>query len=308
MNKFIKNIILFIAIAIPLYIVLLILFGELMPPFLTKNLKYKKGGIGFMDKRLSDIKKAKTIDVLFIGSSHTYRAFDPRIFKKKGFNIFNLGSSAQTPIVSKYLIDEYLNTLEPKKIVLEVYPELLTTDGVESTLNVISNKKMSLSLIDFSFKFKNLTIFNTLIFSIYKDLTKGGVINSYNHGPNTDKYIYNGYVESSVVFKTNKKIEKKRYLKLNKSQLTKLDEIISLLKEKNIPLTLIQTPITTGKFNSFTNNKLIDSILKAKAKYINFNNFLKLKDSLFIDGDHLNQRGVNYFNEKIFEHIRFIKQ
>ena len=36
------------------------------------------------------------IDVLVLGSSHAYRGFDPRIFKKAGIKLFNFGSSGQT--------------------------------------------------------------------------------------------------------------------------------------------------------------------------------------------------------------------
>jgi hypothetical protein len=38
-----------------------------------------------MYSRLSEIKNYKDIDILFLGSSHTYRGFDTRIFLDSGY-------------------------------------------------------------------------------------------------------------------------------------------------------------------------------------------------------------------------------
>ena len=70
---------------------------------------------------------------------------------------------------------------------------------------------------------------------------------------------------------------------------------------------MIQAPITKKKYKSFLNNKEVDSIFNSKGKYFNFNELLKLNDSLFVDDNHLNQYGVDLFNEKLFNSINFKK-
>jgi len=77
------------------------------------------------------------VDILFLGSSHSYRGFNPQYFS--GYKTFNLGSSAQTPIQTNLLLKRYLHQLNPKTIVYEVYPISLSIDGVESSSDIIAN-------------------------------------------------------------------------------------------------------------------------------------------------------------------------
>ena len=308
MRVFIKNIILFTVITVPLYFVFLIFFGEVMPTFINKNLKYKKGGIGFMDKRIEEVREIKNIDILFIGSSHSYRGYDPRIFNKFGYTAFNLGSSAQTPLTTKYLLDEYLAALNPKYVLLDVYPLLLGNNGIESVLNIVSNSKVSNNLIKLVFESDDIQVFNTLFFKFYKETTNNFISDSKPKIPKDDKYIGNGFVESYKIYEGDLKSKiKDQKLILKTEQLNKLDEVIQMLKARNIKFYLIQAPITKKKYKSFLNNKEVDSIFNSKGKYFNFNELLKLNDSLFVDDNHLNQYGVDLFNEKLFNSINFKK-
>ena len=51
-----------------------------------------------------EVKHMRDIDLLFLGSSHTYRTFDPRFFDQFGWESFNLGSKAQSPLNTYYLV------------------------------------------------------------------------------------------------------------------------------------------------------------------------------------------------------------
>jgi len=103
MKRFIHSLLLFIPCSIVIYILLIILWGDYAPRILEKNLNYKIGAGGHMYSRLQDIHRTSNIDILILGSSHAYRGYDPRIFNKHGFSMFNLGSSAQSPIQTKVL-------------------------------------------------------------------------------------------------------------------------------------------------------------------------------------------------------------
>jgi hypothetical protein len=308
MNKFLINLFKFIALSISVYLVLLIFIGEFAPTFFIKNLAYKRGGIGFMDKRLDEANKKKDVDILFIGSSHAYRGYDPRIFAKQGYSSFNLGSSAQTPIETKFLLDKYATNLKPKLVIIDIYPLILSNDGTESALDLISNSKIDSKILDFSLDFKNIKVYNTLIFAYYKQLSGRSKKNNNKKAPETDRYIADGFVESFKKYSSKK--DKKivvEMLQPSQKQLNKLDEIVEMLKNKNIKFLLVQSPITQSKYNSFKNNSFIDSVLSKKGNYINFNKVLKLNDSLFIDDNHLNQYGVNVYNHNLLNQAGLFK-
>ena len=86
--------------------------------------------------RFREIRDYKNIDLLFLGSSHSYRSFDTRLFTDAGYTSFNLGSALQTPFNSYYLLREYFDQLKPKVVILSVedylknvikQPKILTT-------------------------------------------------------------------------------------------------------------------------------------------------------------------------------------
>lgn len=297
MKTFFKLCIRFLMVIIPSYIFFTVLFGSILPSFLTKNLYYKRGGIGFMDKRLSELKSVKNIDLLFIGSSHTYRGYDPSFFESKGFKCFNLGSSAQTPSTTLYLLEEYLDKLNPSVVILDIYPLLMTTDGKESLFNLISNSELTEKLIKFSLEFKDIDVLNTLLFKVFKSSfsSDSNIISS--DTLKNDVYMQKGFVYCNTKYKNNvNDILVQQKLIFNKKQLEKLMKIISLLKSRGVKYAIVQAPITKLKYSSFTNNKEIDSLLMSFGDYYNFNIILELPDTMFIDDNHLNSDGVKTYN------------
>ena len=62
---------------------------------------------------------------------------------RNNLKTFNLGSSSQTPIQTKMLLDEHLDRLNPKLVVFEVYPVVFQLEGVESALDFIANTEFN---------------------------------------------------------------------------------------------------------------------------------------------------------------------
>src|SRR5437868_5764818 len=114
MKRFIRNTFLFSIFAIAIYISLVILFGFVGLGSLKKNVNYKGSLPGHTYTRLRDADTTNNINILFIGSSHCYRGYDPRFFRSKNVRVFNLGSAAQTPIQTEILLDKYLKQLNPQ--------------------------------------------------------------------------------------------------------------------------------------------------------------------------------------------------
>ena len=63
-----------------------------------------------------------TVDVLFLGSSHCVTSFDPQVlYDEYGITSYNLGSGAQSIMVSYYWLEEALRYQSPKAVVLDTY-------------------------------------------------------------------------------------------------------------------------------------------------------------------------------------------
>ena len=300
MKAFFKNNFLFILCLTLVYPILIVFIGFLIPQLFHPNISYKLGAYGNMFTRIKEAKKIENVDILFLGSSHAYRGFDNRNFEE--LKTFNLGSSSQTPIQTQVLLNRYLSTLNPKMVIYEVFPSPFTSDGVESSLDVISNDKNDYQSIEMALKINNIKVYNTLIYSFFRDYLRlnQSFLEPIEKG--NDKYISGGFVESKI--KNYKFIKAtKREWNFNKKQLKAFNENLNLLKHKNIKTILVYAPITKSLYNSYQNNDYVDSLLTSyNMLYYNFNNIVSLDDSLnFNDDNHLNQNGVNVFNKKLVQ-------
>lgn len=271
-----------------------------IPNILRPNFKYPIGKFGHTNTRLNEVEKINSIDILFLGSSHTYRGFDSRIFKAHGFTSFNLGTSAQTPIQTLMLLKKYLDTLNPKLIIYEIDPLSLTSDGVESSLDIIANTHFNdLYSYEMALKLNHINTYNALL---YATITNYMPLNNRLVEPikrGTDTYIKGGYVEKENKYYDPILIPKSEII-ISKKQLKTFEIVIDDIKKKGINLQLVFAPISKSLYSSYTNMNYFDSLMTTYSQYTNFNKILNLKDSIhFYDADHLNQQGVKVFNEKL---------
>ena len=64
--------------------------------------------------------KKDTVDVLFLGSSHTYASFCPQVlYDEYGITSYNMGMGNQNLILSYYWLKEALRTQSPSAVVVE---------------------------------------------------------------------------------------------------------------------------------------------------------------------------------------------
>jgi hypothetical protein len=298
MLKFGKTLLLFIPFAAVIYLAMLVLWASFLPASYQKNLALLSG---HTSARLREAKYTKQIDVLFLGSSHAYRGFDTRIFKNAGVKSFNLGSSAQTPLQTQYLLSEYLDSLKPKLVIYEVYPITFTIDGVESSIDIISNEEVNEDLVSMAFQHKSIKVYNTLLLSACEQLL--GIKTRKPTEPKSDTYVEGGYVQGKIkFFKGGSK--KKKALPFDYEQFEAFEENINELKKRNIEYVLVQAPYPRTTYDSFTNLDSFDDKMNSYGKYYNFNECMRLNDSLdFADYSHLNQNGVNAFNKSLLDSL-----
>ncbi|UKB78229.1 DUF1574 domain-containing protein [Chryseobacterium sp. MEBOG07] len=302
MKKFLYNLVIFTIYNLIFYLFAITLWVEYIPPFLKPNINYKMGSYGHMYTRLKEIKQIDSIDILFLGSSHTYRGFDNRIFKKEGFTSFNLGSSAQTPIQTLTLLERYLDKIHPKLIIFEVNPLTLCSDGVESSLDIIANDTNDLHSCKMALKINHIKTYNTLFYALHKDLFN--LNKSYKEPIKNakDTYIQGGFVEAEMAYYNKPLKQSIQKIIIPKKQIEAFENCLAKIKERNIKLILVYAPVTHDLYSSYSNNKYFDEKMRNYSEYYNFNKIMNLTDSLyFYDTNHLNQNGVRIFNKKLIE-------
>lgn len=299
MKVFLTRTLTFLFYSICIYILCLLVFGELIPINFTTNLRYLDNGGGFLKTRLREVPSIGKVDVLILGSSHAYRGYDPRIFNEFGLSMFNLGSSAQTFLQTRELLFTYYDSLDPDIVILDVYPALFQSDGIESTLDFISSS--NLDLWNLVREQNNITLYNTYLFSLYKKCCGISEPIENNTVP-SDKYISGGYVESSLS-NFSDEVLNKSLITPQKKQIEAYKSIVEFLNARKQLFVVVQSPTTFRKNESFENIEDLDSIFHDVDTYLNYNKILELQDDFFLDNSHLNQKGVDIFNRTLIKNL-----
>lgn len=304
MLSFLKKILGFTGFALVFYALLIPVWKDCLPGRLSPNIIYKLGAYGHLNSRLKEYKEwqySDSLDVLFLGSSHAYRGFDTRLFNQYGIRSFNLGSSSQSPLQTYVLLQRYLDKVRPKLIVYEVFPTTFDSDGVESSLDLVSNDKNDIYSYLMGFRINNMKTWNTLFYASYRDFF--GLNKDYDEPvvKRNDIYVKGGFVEKKLKYYTPNTLPPER-IRFHPKQLDQFEDIVSMIKSRGIELILVYAPIPEVNFSRYDNNTYFDSCMKTYSYYYNFNTMLDLNDSVhFYDKHHLNQSGVEVFNHSLIE-------
>jgi hypothetical protein len=289
---------------------LVVAFGTLLPKGYCKNLNYKLGSYGQMNTRLKEADSIQKIDILFIGASDAYRGFDPREFKKSGFATFNLGSSSQSPLQSEILLKDYLKVLKPEKVVYAVSNFTLCSDGVESSLDFVANRKLDRKIIPMVLKVQNAKSINTLLYAWFRQNLSAD--NNFEEPRVTDEDIYidGGYVEKKFLDfnKKSKMTLGGSAMTTNQFQMHAFENILDMLKKDGIELVLLKTPVAHYQDYCNSYSEIWNESQKYFSKHGKFYNFnqpnMGFVDTLhFNDQYHLNQRGVEKFNAMLIDSL-----
>jgi len=298
MKQFILKILLFSSFCFIVYSVIIIILGNNKVQIKNMNFAYREPGR--IKLRIDDLKNIDSLDILFLGSSKTFMGFDTRIFEKHNLKSFNFGSLAQTPIQTKYLYKKYATDLKVKLIVFEVSPTILSNDGSESTTDLINSENIDLETIKICLKYKNAIVWNTLYYRLLQQ-TIGIKLKQ----PEAGGYIKgSGYSPSFELNKNPNEQYKLDSILCDQKQLQAVKELIKIWTDQKIQFLLVQAPITKRYYNSNLSNKSFDSEMSSLGNYYNFNTLISLNDSIdFVDCHHLNQNGVDKFNEALLNKI-----
>jgi len=253
-------------------------------------------------KRTFDgLEREKTIDMLFLGSSHCYRAFDPKVFEDCGYNIFNLGSSSQTPINSYFLLQKSIH--KTNAVVLEVYPVTICNSGNESYLEMVGAINCYTDLLQQAFSSQSFFDFQLLSLKPFID-------NKIKNGKADYCIFRKGYavVPDSAI---NRKVIYDTLTldtTLMKFQLKFINKIVALCKEKNKKLIFTYAPLPSKlylKNEAILMHYLKNIINKNSIPFIDMSHKHHLNDGYnFYDDDHMNASGVVLYNKAFIDEMK----
>jgi len=262
-------------------------------------------------------KNSKDIQVLILGSSHSFAGIDPTYLS---FNSFNAAESSQTlefdyQIFKKY--DDKWNNL--KYIILpvdyfsftsnlsasieswriryyELYYKINITGNILNTFQVSSNLRVNLQkLRDFNFKNKS----NITCSALGRDL-------SYNSGRKRDLY------STAIAAAHQHRAINNQYLKEN---IIALQSIIKLAAKHNVKVILYMSPAYKTYVQQL-NRQQLDNVINVtkniasanrNAMYVNLLNDSTFKKVDFFDADHLNEIGAKKLTKKIDSLVKLIE-
>lgn len=290
-----------------IYLLLLLLISSIDAPKPRINVgKIESGSRGHTLQRFREISEYKNVDILFIGSSTCYRSFDPRIFRKNGYAVFNMGSTNQTPLNTYFLLQQYIDSLSPKRIVFDVAVGTLNnSDGLEGFCDLAVNLPFSFNLLKMGVATGNVYALNSLL----QEFAFKRVMCPYEEKEQQlipgENYIEGGYVETNLLQRDKLDGIEDFSLTLSSDQKKYFEQILNLAAEKGVKIDLVIQPIPViDRIVNYNEVKSwVANIAKANnARLTDFNDELQLDPNLhFFDAYHLNSAGVELYNDKVLE-------
>ncbi|MCW5849841.1 MAG: hypothetical protein KIT87_07140 [Anaerolineae bacterium] len=287
------------------YTVLLTSLPRPLPTAVVRDLNVPRGGYGHNLTRMAEARTWGQVDILFLGSSHAYRGFDTRIFAQAGARSFNLGSSRQTPLQYEVLLKRHLSDLSPRVVIIEVEPHVFMSDGVEGALDLMANGPIDRDVLRLAWRIGHLRTWNALLHNGGKQVLGLGAADVEERRKGPDTYIPGGFVEQDMAYNTRVPGAGRADLTPRAMQLAALDRALAMLQAQGIEVLLVEAPVTSARYASYSDHARFADRMRERATYIDMNGAAELDDRLhFYDNHHLNQRGVELFNAALIDTLR----
>jgi len=243
-------------------------------------------------------------DIILMGSSHAYRGFDPRIFEEHGLNMFNIGSSAQAIDDTEILLKELVNPDKVDLVVVEISPMSFTADPAESSAYLITNVPQENVAIEVAKNRWGMKSFNLYTQRLMRKSAAEPLYES-------NDYVGKGYCEKFDSLETLPDfVQFKRY-KPKDHFVDAFKGMISYAQEKKIELIFVTQPLPKEMDQSIFPlfyEVVQESIQSTNIRYMDYAFKLPLSSlNHFYDHSHLNQSGVDIFNEQFIADLKTLK-
>ncbi len=280
----------------------------------------------FFVKTVETFKETKNLGIGIFGSSHAHAAYDPRILESQlGVSTINFGVQDQkleaTSIVADYILEKGNFDLA----IIDVFAGSIT--GVKTEGAKIFQLK-TLDLMPFSFEkyalissvyrtdFIPAAISPTIRFhSKWYDIKDFSWTKQPTIWVGTDYYKgFRSHKDSISQKQWDEFVVKKQSQwvsdKLLDYQIEKLEQIIEVFRDRNVPMLFVNAPsyITDYSKRYKSDSELIKNFIEGKEiKFIDFNELrdsLGLKKRHFIDSGHLNAKGALIVSEYLAKYLK----
>ncbi len=277
----------------------------------------------FLDYAYYQIPK-NSIDLLFIGSSHSYCTFNSKLFDHYlKCNSLNLGTDSQSFSITYSAILEILKRQTPKVIVIEVYPIKRdpSIPALRPHLDTMSFSINKLRLIKNSLpitKWGNHLINTFYYHSRWKEfniLRKEEQKGYESWEGKTNNKGFDGYVWDSIRYSLTYDIYEKIYnnipnisFDISENHLKLLESLFKICQKKGIKIIIASPPVIDDYevLNILYNPSLKELMDKYSIDSIDFNTGkIKYEKIDFLDNAHLSLAGSD---EVSFEMANFLKE
>lgn len=278
-------------------------------------------------------KQDSNIDTLFLGSSHCYHSLNTKItdeiFKQ---NTFNAGSSAQYLDGTYYLLKEAEKTNNIQQVFIELYygqQGLVTKErsNLISTYLISDYMKPSLNRVAYLLQASNTELYvNSFILPRRnsKKIFDMQYMTSILQQKSTEAYKNYEYIvweneqyEGKGYVNTKTQVDLGSYVhdggfaqikEMSEDDINNLNKIIEFCEQKDIKVTFFSSPMSDYRLVSLENyddfvNQMNNFFSSKGLEYYDFNlckrEYLDLKETDFMDDNHLNGTGADKFS-KVF--------
>ncbi len=303
--RFAGRVLLFLLFAAVVYVLLLPTISPRLGFGLIRNLKVIEAPDGYSLTRYAEADTTGKMDVIFLGSSLTYRAYDVRIFGAEGLRAFNLGSSSQTPVQSEMLLKRFMDRMDPELVVIEVTPSNLSRDGVESALDLIANSRIDTHTWKMASEVGHLYTINALLYRTLRQAALGPLTATEVLHKAPNKYIVRGYVEHDEGYKKHKAFKKGPEREELEFQEQALQRMVELLRSRNKAFVLVDPVVSRIYYQHYPDLDGFHAKMRSLGPFLEMNDYMDLNDSLhFYDTHHLEQSGVELYNAEFIKQVR----
>jgi|GEM_PF-777146 len=300
----------FFAVTLALY--LLVFFALTHARFQGKALIHRtsdyyqwKGGVAY--SKFQEWDPEARWDAIVIGSSHAYRGYDPRVFAERGYRMFNLGSSGQTPLSTHALLDHYVTRQRTGLVIMDLYEGAFTQDGLESVSDLTQNMSSDAAAAQLAASFRDLRSIN--LFTL-RMMNKSGA----------PMYADPDYKVAGFAVRADSLHAPINYdvglaLKLDERQKASFARCLDLCAERDLRLVLVTHfyPHRSDKARHAAFAAFVDSVITlhnagaerpARVEWYDFAYAHDASDvDHFSDHNHLNAAGARIFNTLLIDSL-----
>lgn len=259
-------------------------------PKLEHKLFAKGSQFGHTVFRATDFAgQSESPEILTLGSSTCYRGIDVRPFDATGITAFNLCSSSQSFFNSEYLLHWAIDLdLMPSHVLIDIYPEMWRSSGMESTRDFIVNNDLA-PHIEFQRMAWATRDIQTILLASYFGVTRHFSPNENLTGTN-DLYIQGGFTYSMKAPGNSVECVPDT-CELNRTQRRAFERIRRRCEEEGIQLLLVNPPQLCEEV--FDKPKVMEGL-----PWIEGNDWPLAKvDTLYYDDHHLRGVGAEFYSE-----------